>query len=115
MHILFFQKLIRRKKAAKAKTSWDEPMRTKVRKSLDIQFMSSEEEHESDSEMFFVVRPLSWISDDYKQLMAELDRKSDSMTTQKGKIQKVKRTVSATASGRQPPSEVLPEQEWILK
>lgn len=42
------------------KTGWDEEKKRRVRDAMDITYMSSEEEGNSDEDSFFTVKPLPW-------------------------------------------------------
>lgn len=55
------------------KTGWDEDKKRRVRDAMDVTYMSSEEEGNSDEDSFFTVKPLPWRSEEFGGRMAELD------------------------------------------
>ena len=52
------------------KTGWDEEKKRRVRDAMDITYMSSEEEVNSDEDSFFTVKPLPWRSEEFSGIIA---------------------------------------------
>ena len=82
---LLLQKLDNRTNALKAKQSWDEEKKKKIVHVLKMDYMSSEEERESDGEPYFAVKRVPWRSDELEEVMKELDKKSQTLKSTKGK------------------------------
>lgn len=97
------------------KTGWEESKKKKVKEALDISFMSSDEEFESDGETFFKIQPLPWRSEAYNGIIKELDQKHSNNLTPRARRQIVKRVQGKTESSRSRPENVLPSNDWVLK
>ena len=111
---LVFQKLEGRKAALKAKTSWDAERKQKVLDALRLEYMSSESDRDSGDESVYIVKTLSWRSDMYQAVVAELDSKATAMKTKRGRKQEVRRVRDGSISNRPMPEH--PESHaWILK
>ncbi|KAK3104394.1 hypothetical protein FSP39_011498 [Pinctada imbricata] len=109
------RKLEWRKKAVSQKKGWDETKKRKVLKSLDLAYMSSEEEINSDNETVFRIVPLPWRSEEFDGICQELDAKHDRLKSARSKRQMVKRVRGSIPSTRPKPSDVDDENSWVLK
>ena len=73
------------------KRSWDEEKKRAVRKALDVEMISSEEEVESDNESHLSVKALQWRSRELNTILADLERKCNESKPKKAKRMELKR------------------------
>ncbi|KAJ8316257.1 hypothetical protein KUTeg_006271 [Tegillarca granosa] len=108
------RKLTNRRGAINKKTSWTPEVKDKVSKALTIDYISSEYEEESDGESVYIVRPLTWRSDEMNNIIKELDKKIESFKSKCAKRQTSKRVIGEVVSNRQCP-DVEEEFSWTIK
>lgn len=94
------------------KTGWDEEKKWRVRDVMDITYMSSEDEGNSDEDSFFTVKPLSWRSEEFGRRMAELDSKFEKTQSSRSRRQKIKRVKGSNPSERPKPT-LRDGHEWV--
>uniref|UniRef100_A0A1X7VF75 Uncharacterized protein n=1 Tax=Amphimedon queenslandica TaxID=400682 RepID=A0A1X7VF75_AMPQE len=92
--------------ALNSSTSLSNEEKEKYSSIMTLDFISSEESA-SDSEdcRTFVIRPLPWISEEVKSIMASLDRKSQRRRSERGTEMMVKRKVGMNSSERECPED----------
>ncbi len=111
-YVIFFlfQKLLNRKKALKEK-NLEQKEEKKYMSALLIDYMSSEDS-DSEDESIFITRPLTWLSDEYREIMQRLDRKYTRSLNAQGKRLKSKRKEGAAS---QRPCPKKPKgHEWVF-
>uniref|UniRef100_A0A8W8NU02 Uncharacterized protein n=1 Tax=Magallana gigas TaxID=29159 RepID=A0A8W8NU02_MAGGI len=69
------RKLQWRMAVVEKKTGWDEAKKRRISNALELSYMSSEEENNSDDETFLKTKPLIWRSEEYTKILHELDTK----------------------------------------
>ena len=86
--------------ALKASTTLSQEEKDKISEIMSIDFMSSEDSGSDtagnssdtmDTGRTFIIRPLSWLSDEAKSKLASLDRKACRRKTERGKEMTVQR------------------------
>lgn len=97
----------------KKKTGWDEEKKRRVRDAMDITYMSSEEEVNSDEDSFFTVKPLPWRSEEFSGIIAELDSKFEKTQSSRSRRQKIKRVKGNNPSERPKPT-LRDGHEWVF-
>ena len=107
----FFQKKKTRLCALGEKT-WSEEKKAKVKASLVIDFMSSEDEDEDDPNKR-IVRPLSWESAKMKAIKDALDIKWKKLQSRTSKRQTLNR-VLGDLSNRPRPERIPEELNWAV-
>lgn len=95
------------------KTGWDEEKKRRVRDAMDITYMSSEEEVNSDEDSFFTVKPLPWRSEEFSGIIAELDSKFEKTQSSRSRRQKIKRVKGNNPSERPKPT-LRDGHEWVF-
>lgn len=95
------------------KTGWDEEKKRRVRDAMDITYMSSEEEVNSDEDSFFTVKPLPWRSEEFSRIIAELDSKFEKTQSSRSRRQKIKRVKGNNPSERPKPT-LRDGHEWVF-
>lgn len=108
-----FQKMNYRLKAIKLKTSWTKEEAKAIEEALLIQYMSSEED-DTDDEASFIVRPLTWRSDEYTNCLRALDAKHKTTLSQQGK-RVFNRRKTGTPSTHSRPENVSNSNDWVIK
>lgn len=109
-----FQKLDNRIKALEAKRSYNEEKKKKIKAALTMEFMSSEEEEESDGETWFTIKNYPWRSDELNKILKDLDKKSENIGSKRGRRQAVKRRHVRENSGRCMPAGVADSLMWAI-
>lgn len=97
----------------KKKTGWDEAKKRRISNALELCYMSSEEENNSDDETFLKTKPLSWRSEEYTKILEELDTKYERSMSNRSKRQMLKRVKGDMPSVRPKPI-VKKEHEWVF-
>lgn len=95
------------------KTGWDEAKKRRISNALELCYMSSEEENNSDDETFLKTKPLSWRSEEYTKILEELDTKYERSMSNRSKRQMLKRVKGDMPSVRPKPI-VKKEHEWVF-
>ncbi|XP_071153244.1 uncharacterized protein [Mytilus edulis] len=107
------RKMNYRLKAIKLKTSWTKEEAKAIEEALLIQYMSSEED-DTDDEASFIVRPLTWRSDEYTNCLRALDAKHKTTLSQQGK-RVFNRRKTGAPSIRPRPENVSNSNDWVIK
>ncbi|XP_061170652.1 uncharacterized protein LOC133180077 [Saccostrea echinata] len=108
------RKLQWRKTMVEKKTGWDEAKKLKVSDALELSYMSSEEEHNSDDECFLRTKPLTWRLEEYLKILNELDIKYERTMSKRSRRQMMKSVKGDVPSVRQKPTHVKKEHEWVF-
>jgi hypothetical protein len=96
------------------KSGWDEAIKQRVSSALELSYMSSEEEHNSDDDSFLRTKPLPWRSDEFIKILDELDSKYERTMSKRSRRQMMKRVKGSVPSVRQKPTPVQKEHEWVF-
>ena len=96
--------------AVDMKTSYSEERKEKIRKVIQIEMMSSENEEEDG----FSVRPLPWRSSKCDEIFEQLDQKLRSIKSARSKRQTLKRKIGEI-SRRPRPTGVKEDCLWALR
>jgi len=105
---------MRRQGALRKKASYTDEEMKKVEKILTVDFMSSEEEVESEGEELFLIKKLPWRSQEADSYMRQLDSKARQLETPRGKRQRLKRVRGGEDSSRPLPSSLDHSQQWAV-
>lgn len=95
------------------KTGWEEAKKRRILNALELSYMSSEEENNSDDETFLKTKPLIWRSEEYTKILEELDTKYERSMSNRSKRQMLKRVKGNVPSTRPKPL-VKKEHEWVF-
>jgi hypothetical protein len=85
---------------------------------MGISLMSSEEEVFSDDDQhtsYFKSKPLPWRSDEFNEVLKQLDHKFERSRSSRSKRQMIKRVQGDIPSTRPKPTHFKKEQEWVFK
>ncbi|MES9993642.1 MAG: hypothetical protein ABW098_16960 [Candidatus Thiodiazotropha sp.] len=82
---------------------------------LKIEYMSSEEERESDGEPYFAVKKVPWRSEELEEVLRDLDKKGQSLKSAKGRKQECKRVRLEVNGATQRPKSPTEDVMWALK
>ncbi|CAC5404082.1 unnamed protein product [Mytilus coruscus] len=107
------RKMNYRLKAVKLKTSWTKEEAKAIEEALLIKYMSSEED-DTDDESSFIVRPLTWRSEEYTNCLRALDAKHKTTLSQQGKRIFNKRKTGAPST-RPRPENVIHSNDWVIR
>ncbi|XP_062581384.1 uncharacterized protein LOC134243171 [Saccostrea cucullata] len=108
------RKLQWRRSMVEKKSGWDEAKKQRVSSALELSYMSSEEEHNSDEDSFLRTKPLPWRSDEFIKILDELDSKYERTMSKRSRRQMMKRVKGSVPSVRQKPTPVQKEHEWVF-